>query len=189
MSACFFRVIARLRAFLRDPRAALTVELVMITPVLVTMLIVFTAFWDGFRVQGAVQRATYSIADMLSREQVPVNATYIAGLERVIEHITRSDARLRVTSLRRVSNGPSGLLGMEVRWSHSPGAALPALTTGTLSTVQSQIPTMAIGASVMMVEVQVPYKPLTSLMKTNMFKETFVLRPRFAPFICFNTVC
>lgn len=177
------------RAFLREGAGGLSVEMVFIFPLLILFMIVFSAFWDAFRAQTAVQRAAYMAADMLSREQVAVNAAYVAGLERVVEHMVRRDAALRVTSLRRLSGGPSGLAGMEVRWSHSPGAAMPALTTATLSTVQSHIPIMAIGATMIMVEVQVAYRPLTSVLQVPMLRETFVLRPRFAPSICFTTLC
>ncbi len=177
-----------IRRFGRDTSGTLLAESMFIVPVMMLGMVGFFAFWDAYKTQNRVQKGAYAISDMLSREMIPATPAFLTGLEQTLEYLIGEDARVRVTSVRRTSDGPLGLLGLDVLWSFSPGAVMPPLTEATLSEVQADIPMMAVGSNVVIFEVVVPYNPVTSILDVDTLNETVVMRPRFLPTLCLTGV-
>ena len=73
----------------------------------------FFAFWNAYQTLNMVQKGTYAVADMLSREMVPASPGFITGLETTLEYIIERNANIRVTSIRRIANGPAGVAGLD----------------------------------------------------------------------------
>lgn len=182
-----FRLPARLRRFRRDPTGSLVVESVFIVPTLALALIAFFAFWDAYRSQNMVQKASYAIADMLSREMIPATPAFLDGLDRTLDFLVQRNARMRITSVSRLSDGPTGLTGLSVLWSYSPGNAMQPLTAATLQRVERDIPMMAIGSNVVIVEVSVPFTSVGQFLSVTSMDEVVVVRPRFVPRLCLTT--
>ena len=180
---------ALLHRFRRDRSGTLLVESIIILPVMVLGMTGFFTFWDAFRTQNEVQKASYAISDMLSREMIPATPAFLDGLERILEYITDTDADLRFSSIRRISDGPTGATGLQVLWSYSPGNSVGALTPDGLGAVVAELPMMAVGSNVVLVEVTVPYAPLTDILPVTRLEETVAMRPRFLPTLCLNTNC
>lgn len=181
---------ARLRRFRRETRGSLTVESVFIVPIMALGLTAFYAFWDVYRTQNMVQKGSYAVADMLSREMIPATPAFLDGLERTLEFLIREDARVRITSLRRISGGPTGVTGLTVLWSYSPANAMQVLNNTSLVTVERHIPMMAVGSNMVLFEVQVPYNAVTDLLDVDTLNEVVAMRPRFLPTLCLtNTAC
>lgn len=179
-----------LRRFRDGTSGSLTVEAVFIVPVMMLGLFAFFAFWDVYRTQNTVQKASYAVADMLSREMIPATLPLLDGLEETLEFLIQRDARIRVTSLRRVSDGPTGVTGLDVLWSYSPADVMPALTEATLSEIAPHIPMMAIGSNMVIFEVVVPYTAATELLEVDTLNEVIAMRPRFLPTLCLQgTIC
>lgn len=176
------------RRFAKDTSGSMLAEAMFIVPVMAMGLSGFYAFWDAYQTQNRVQKGAYAISDMLSREMVPATPAFLNGLERTLEYLIGTDARTRVTSIRRNSNGPLGATGLVVLWSHSPGNVMPPLTTATLNQVISEVPMMAVGSNVVVYEVVVPYAPVTEILTLNTINETVVMRPRFLPTLCISGV-
>jgi hypothetical protein len=135
-----------------------------------------------------VQKGAYAISDMLSREMVPATPAFLNGLETTLEYLIGTNARTRITSIRRNSDGPLGATGLVVLWSHSPGNTMPPLTNGTLNQVISEVPMMAVGSNMVVYEVVVPYSPVTEILTLNTINETVAMRPRFLPTLCLTGV-
>ena len=77
----------------------------------------------------------------------------------------------------------------EVHWSRSLGNTMPLRTTATLQSYAGEIPAMARGDYVIIVEVQALYKPAFDIgMPEVTFNEIIVTRPRFVPCIPMDTV-
>jgi hypothetical protein len=178
----------RLRHFRDRSSGSMVIESIFAIPILAIGMTGFFTFWDVYRTQNMVQKASYAVADMLSREMIPATPAFIAGLEDTLEFLIREDATIRVTSVRRTSDGPLGLPGLDVLWSFSPGDQMVPLTEATLTQVLEEMPMMAIGSNVVVLEVTVPYAPLTDILEVDTIREVVALRPRFLPTLCMQGV-
>ena len=192
LSSLTARLSARLRQSARRFSArtsgSVTIEGIFIIPVMALGMTGFYAFWDAYKTQNVVQKAAYSVSDMLSREMIPATPAFIDGLDRTLEYLIGSDVRIRVTSVRRVANGPLGLQGLDVLWSYSPGNVMLPLTEATLTEVEPDIPMMAVGSNMVVFEVSVPYSPVTEILELDTIRETVAMRPRFLPTLCMTGV-
>lgn len=176
----------RLAGFGRDEAGTVVAEAVIVLPLFLWAYIALFVYWDAFRSMNTVQKAAYSVSDMISREKVGKTTAYINGVQDVLEYLIDEDqnARLRVTEVTW-SNANKDF---EVHWSRSPNGALPLLTTATLQNYAYKIPTMAAGDYVIIVEVEVDYVPGFDIgMPNQTFREFIVTRPRFSPCIPMDT--
>lgn len=175
------RLARPLRRFLCREDGTVIAEALIVLPVLLWAYIGLFVYWDCFRSLNTVQKATYTVSDMLSRSETGIKSSYITGLKKVFEYLIDKDqeASMRVTSVTwsNINNR------YEVHWSRTTNAAiLPALTTPALQGYAGHIPTMMAGDYVVIVEVQVPYTPVFNIGLTNqIFNEFIVTRPRFLP--------
>jgi Flp pilus assembly protein TadG len=184
-----FRTMSRsVRRFVQDEEAAIIAETVIILPLLLWAYIGLFVYWDCFRSLNTVQKATYTVSDMLSRAQTGISSSYIDGLERVMEYLIDADqnATMRVTSITWNSTNNR----FEVHWSRSTDeTGMPSLTTTTLQDFTAQIPTMSPGDYVVIVEVRVPYVPVFNVgLTAQTFSEFIVTRPRFLPCIPIDAI-
>jgi len=174
--------------FGKDTSGSMLAEAMFIVPVMAMGMSGFYAFWDAYQTQNRVQKGAYAIADMLSREMVPATPAFLNGLEQTLEYLIGTDARTRVTSIRRNTGGPLGAAGLTVLWSRSPGNVMAPLTDATLSEVIADVPMMAVGSNVVIYEVVVPYSPVTDILTVDTMRETVAMRPRFLPTLCLTGV-
>jgi hypothetical protein len=177
-----------LRRFASRNSGSMTVEALFIVPVMAMGMSGFFAFWDAYKTQNVVQKSAYAVSDMLSREMVPATPAFLNGLEQTLEYLIDGEARIRVTSIRRTSDGPLGLVGLDVLWSYSPNNVMVPLTEATLFEVEPDIPMMAVGSNMVIFEVSVPYAPVTEILDLDTIRETVAMRPRFLPTLCMTGV-
>jgi hypothetical protein len=173
-----------IRRFASDTSGTMLAEVMFIVPVMAMGMSGFFAFWNVYQTQNLVQKGAYAISDMLSREMVPATSGFLDGLERTLEYLIGTDARTRVTSIRRNSDGPLGTAGLQVLWSYSPGGVMLPLTNATLTEVIADVPMMAVGSNMVVYEVVVPYTPVTEILTIDTIRETVAMRPRFLPTLC-----
>lgn len=172
--------------FGRDETGTVVAEAVIVLPLFLWAYIALFVYWDAFRSMNSVQKAAYTISDMISREKLGKTTAYIDGTKKLLEYLIdeNQEARLRVTEVTwsDVDNQ------FKVHWSRSPGNAMVPLTTGTLQNYAYEIPTMSAGKYVIIVEVQVDYKPTFDIgMPDQTFNEFIVTPPRFPPCIPMDT--
>lgn len=181
------RVLSRsVRRFRREEGGYMVIEAALILPFLLWAYLALYTYWDTYRAMTNSQKASYTISDMISREQVPVDAAYIDGMRRTMDYVMGGGLQsvIRVSSVRW-----SELNGrFEIEWSSSTSPATkPALTTDTLQPLASRIPAMVDGDTVVLVETTVPYQPSLDVgLPDQTFEEFIVTRPRFAPRIVFE---
>ncbi len=171
------------RTFLRDESGVVLAEFLILFPMLVWGLIALFAFWDVFRTINITQKAAYSIADLLSR-QVVVKATFVDGLQNVLDFLTPNvpASRMRITSIEWDEPTEKFLL----LFSRSPGNQVTALTATTAQDLAPFVPTLADSETVIVVETWVDYVPPfdTGVMNFAMgignrtFTQLVVTRPR-----------
>jgi hypothetical protein len=169
-----------LRSFGRDEGGTVVAEAVIVLPLFLWAYIALFVYWDSFRSMNTIQKAAFTISDMISREQTGISTAYVNGMSKALEYLIDEDqsAKLRVTSVTWSTDNNR----FEVHWSRSPDARLPELTNATLQDQAYQIPTMSPGDFVIVVEVEVGYKPSFDIgMPDQTFKQFIVTRPRFLP--------
>lgn len=170
--------------FAKTSRGSMSAEAALILPVLFWAYLGTLAFFDAFRQQNVAMKASYSVADMISRETEALTADDIEGLNDVFDYLTNSNhpSWIRVTSIRWDENDAR----FEVNWSHATKDR-DALTTETLQDLDSLIPAMALGDSVVLLETAMIYEPIFQVgLDANWTSNFVVTRPRFASQVVFD---
>lgn len=172
-----------LRRFLREEDGTLLAEAVIVLPFLLWSYLALFVYWDTYRAINTVQKAAYTVSDMLSREMVTITDSYVVGMDKMMEYLIDQDqdAKVRVTSLTwsQINNR------YEVHWSRSPNGALPLLTTSSIAGLSNRIPRLADGDYVILFETEVNYHPAFNVgINDQVLHQFIVTRPRFVPKVC-----
>lgn len=174
-----------LRRFRGSEEGSLSIEAVLMFPMLAWSLIGCYVFFDAYHSKTVNLKAAYSISDALSRETGFVTPSYMTNLDTLQERLTYSgeDTSIRVTVVGFDEPTQSYI----VRWSQSTGAVQP-LTTETLQNMVGRLPMVPDGEVVIVVQNWVHYQPVfESVMAAFDFENLVVTRPRFAPQLCWNS--
>lgn len=164
--------------FIDDETGTVMAETVIVLPMLLWSYLALFVYWDSFRSMNTVQKASYTLSDMISREMTVLPASYFDGLKSVMEILIskNQDVKLRVTSITY----DQAHLKFVVLWSYSPNGDLTELTTDQLQLVKSQIPAMSDGDYATIVETEVPFVPAFNVgMNATTLKQFIITRPRF----------
>lgn len=146
--------------FARDTRGTVVIDTISAILLMSLGASAFFAFWEAYQVQNRVQKATYTISDLLSRQRgTTLTRGYLDGMERTAEFLMMDDqnAIMRVSQVRRTSGVASDAAGLTVDWSYSPCGAKTAITTATISTIRSKLPLIDLGAALVVVEFDVGF--------------------------------
>lgn len=180
----------QIKTFSNDTSGGLTVEAILVLPFLVWALVgTFMAF-DAFRAQGVNLKATYTIADTLSREQNTVDQNYINGLNQVFDFLTTSpfDTEVRVTAVTFVEGDEDdpGDDRHRIDWS-ATSSSRAILDDMSLALIADEIPIMADGDQILIVETWMTHRPTfqIGIPETEM-ANLMVIRPRFVPQLRFD---
>lgn len=184
-------ILIRLAEFRDDVRGTLTMETALMMPMLAFFYVASFVWFDAFRAQNSTLKATYALADMISRETVPVSEGYLNGLNRVFDYMTFSQAptQLRVSTAKCTADCESDTdRVLELCWSWST-ADVSSLTAGTFNEVEDSIPLMALGDTVVITETFMSYQPAFNVLTDDaVLANRIVTRPRFAPQIALDTL-
>jgi hypothetical protein len=144
--------------FLKDEDAPLTVEAVIILPILLWAYMAMYVFWDAFKMQNINVKSAYTIADMLSREPTTVGPDYIDGLAAMLDFLNRGkyDTRLRVSVVGARIDPTDGSTEYFLCWSE--GRGMDDLTS--IEAIEDQIPVMPPGGDVIVVQTEMDYVPI-----------------------------
>ncbi len=150
-----------IRRFLRSEQGGLSVETVLIFPLLLWAYAALFIYWDAYKAQNINLKATYTIADMVSREQVAIIPGYVDGSNDAYRYLIRSndgnDTRVSIVEFNTSDPAnPNAPAVMRLRWSYATGAAQPHVD---LSVLGNQLPMMPIGAELIVVETTMHWKP------------------------------
>jgi Flp pilus assembly protein TadG len=182
------KIQAMINRMRRDEGGYMVIEAVLVLPMLLWAFLALYTFWDAYRSVTTIQKAAYSISDLISRQQSPINAAFINGMRNAMDQmiLQRQDTELRVTSI--VKNKAKAKF--EVQWSCVSGTTTLKLTTDDLQQLADRIPDMADGNTVILVETWVDYKPVLDIGVTEKRFEQFILtRPRYQTRIALSDTC
>ena len=149
-----------LKRFAGSERGSMSVEAVLIFPLLLWGLAALFIYWDAFKAQNLNLKATYTIADLISRQSLDIPESYINGMNSVYGFLIREgDGNdIRVSVIRFVENpaDPGGDPIMELQWSEA---------TGTVACHDDEtffldkLPLMQFGEELIVVETRMTWNP------------------------------
>ena len=168
-----------IQQFRRDRDGGLSVEAVMIIPLLLFAYLGFFVMVDAFQSKGVNIKAAATIGDLLSRETNEINSDYIDGLNEVLDFLTHSThpTLMRVSVVRYDGDDDEHILV----WSHATNG-IEDITEGTMGELEPHIPVMQDAGSIIVVETWMAYEPIFNIgIKPQYLENVIVTSPRFAP--------
>ncbi len=165
---------------LRREEGGVTVEAVIIMPILAFFYCATFVWFDAFRQKTLVMKASYAVSDVLSR-QSQVDEAYLDNMLDVLAYMIPSGEtpQMRVSLIEYNTRGNPDDTFYRLRWSHGQNG-LPDLTQEMLDRDTSWIPVMGDLDAVVVTETFVPYKPILNVgIKETTYSNTYVTRPRF----------
>ena len=177
-----------LNRFARDDGGSMMAEFVLVLPLFLWAYMGLYVYWDGFRALNLAQKASYSIADYITRERDTFKDTEIAGMQTTFKFLMDSDQSVKMRFTSVIWNPLTKRF--EVRWSRSPGNTMPELTNTTIQNYALRIPALADGVSAMVVETKTSYSPAFDVGMGQESLENFIVtQPRFLTRICLESAC
>ncbi len=112
-----------LSRFGTDTRGSVSVETIIVLPMLLWALVATVVFFDGFRTRHQTQTAALTVSDIISRETNMLTSGYLEGMNEVFDFLAdaRQPTRLRISSL--IWN--STLERPQVQWSYGTRGMAP----------------------------------------------------------------
>ena len=169
-----------LRKYFGREDGSLTVEAVLVIPVLTFAMAATLVTWDAFKTRNISQKATYTVADMLSRETGGVDEDYLIAAHELFGYLSNSGQnalRITVVDMKEDPDTKQKTLGLV--WSRAVGG-LPKFEEAI--EVQNRVPLMAPGDQLILVESVQLWSPAFQMgLGDYAFREIAVMRPRFSP--------
>ncbi len=177
------RLKSSIQRFLRDEGGIILAEALILLPLLIWAFLALFVYWDLFRTMNVTQKAAYSIADLMSRQEV-VTPAFVDGLEKVLTFLTPGApaSDMRITSMEY----DSATMKYVLLFSRSTDAKYPPHSTSSIQGLKPQIPTLDNLESVVIVETWVEYQPgfdtgvlnVASGVSDQTFTQFIVTKPR-----------
>ena len=147
---------ALLNRFLKREDGALSVEAMLILPLLFWSMFASYTYYDSYRQSAINIKGAYAVADVLSREAEDVNAAYINTVYDLLENMvdTRAPVSMRVTYL--TYDGDNDL--HDVLWSCVRGTGYQKWTDAEIVKIKQRLPVMPDNGSMILVETNNTYK-------------------------------
>lgn len=184
---------SRLARFWRRQDGLMAAEFVLVLPLFMFCTISMYSYWDAFRSLNTVQKASYTVSDMIARTMLPVNDAYLLGLRNTMQYMVGPTLPVNM----RISSVTFSALRnrYEIGWSRVPGGGRAVLTTATLQPLVRYIPTIEDGTSVIVLETTTRFKPLFAradlfglFLDESDFQQFIVTPPRWLPKVCLTGV-
>jgi len=145
--------------FRRETGGTMTVEMVITLPFLFWMITTSFELYEVHRYKAARVKATYTVADMLSREMLPVDDVYVDNAKALYDTVTKDNGENQVRfTVVRYDSGPDTY---SVRWSETRGSgAMSPLTNGDVAQAHAELPVLQGGEELIIVESTSTYSPI-----------------------------
>ncbi len=186
------KVRAALRRFLNRQDGGISVEAIIILPILLWAYGALFVFWDAYKSQNLNVKATYTIADLISREPDPLTPQYINGLNQVYSFLLDPNSfgsvnDLRVSVVTNVLNPVTGLEELELDWSCATGDYNAHANANKLAPL---MPIIAVNDQLIVVESTMDWVPPINIGLDPATRQNMVFTsPRFVPQVLLNGVC
>ena len=180
------KLLTALKTFRDDTKGVISVEMVMIMPLLLWSFAAVATFFDAYRTRSLAEKAAFTISDMLSRETNAVTAQYITNTRTLFDELANSQtaSSLRVSVISWNSEQES----YEIDWSEARGERLNVLENTDMDELEASLPVMAESDVLILVETLNDYTPRLNVGIGEVSIDTFVFtRPRYGPQLAFES--
>lgn len=159
-----------LRNFWKDRDGSVPIEGLFGSLLLLGWYIVLFQFYDAFRARSIALRASYTVADMISRQIDAIGPTYMTGAKKVFDYIAAAQNSnytwMRISLIRcfEDENDDATCDGVAKKFlldaSYSTISSIPVQTATTINQEASRIPMLAAGDSAVVLETSLTYWPI-----------------------------
>lgn len=167
---------------------SLSVETVIIFPLLAWAFCAMLIFWDGFSLKSAATTASYTIADVISRQTEEIDSKFIDGTDKLFGQIAEraydTDIRISVIQHQEGLNADGSDNFHAIVWSDGTGT-LEDRTD--IAPLLDHLPLMPVGSSVILVETIARWQPPFRFMGRQDFTNHIFTTPRFVPQIAYKS--
>ena len=169
----------RMTRFRDDTDGSVSVEFVMMAPLLFWAFMALYVYFDGYRQSAINLKAAYTISDILSRETGVVDDGYIDSMHSLYDFLIANgtNTQMRISVLRW-SDGDDRYY---VDWSTSRAwDGTSTLTDGNVMNYADKLPVMSYAVRLILVETRNVYDPVFKVGLGKQTLENFVFTsPRF----------
>ncbi|MGQ3486857.1 TadE/TadG family type IV pilus assembly protein [Roseovarius pacificus] len=154
----FIHLKNRLARFRDATHGTVTVEAVIIVPILFWVVAATAEFFEMYRYKSIREKASYTVVDMISREQSSLSPTYIDNTKTLFDDFTNSDTedQIRISVVTYNEDDDE----YAIVWSQVRGTGpLQELTTDEVKTRHDILPIMGNGEHLIQVESYSKYHP------------------------------
>lgn len=173
------KLTAMKRKFARDEEGGLAIEAIVMIPLMFFVVMSMFTLFDAFRQYTMHQKAAYTISDMISRETVPLDDSYLTGAHALFDDMTRNpqESSIRVSIVRYDENNQI----FKLDWSRTQGASTP-LSNNAVRNWDDRLPVLVHNERIIVVETFANYVPPFDTGFGEREIENFIFtRPRYAP--------
>ncbi|WP_338548787.1 TadE/TadG family type IV pilus assembly protein [Roseovarius phycicola] len=181
-----------MRSFWNETRGSFTVESVIAIPLLFWATAATFEFFEVHRYKSAREKATYAIADMISREtsQAGLTSVYMDNALTMFDAISNDEGanqiRVSVVQYDQIEDI------YEIVWSEIRGQefTLEQLETSDVEDDHDRLPIVDHGDQIIVVESNSFYEPLFGIALDRLLVDTRMFTSiRFAPQVCYEGIC
>ena len=175
------------RRFRDDTRGSVMVETVITLPLLVWAIAATYEFFEVHRYKAAREKATYTVADMLSRETATVTPIYLDNALTLFNEISNDDGVNQLCI--SIIHFDADINEYSVRWSEVRGSGeFAELEDSDVATSHATLPIMGDGIDLVLVKANSVYSPLFNVgLDSNLNIDSRIFTSiRFEPTVIFD---
>lgn len=188
MTGLRMRLHDALLRFRKGTEGVIAVEMIIILPALFWMIATSLELYDIHRHKTARVKATYTVADMLSREMIQADTALLNTAKVIFDQQTadNSESQLRMSVVRFRGETET----YEVVWSQLRGdGPMAPLLTAEIANAHDELPVLTGGQELIIVESASVYRPLVrfpGVTKSYNVTTRVFSGIRFLPQLCFE---
>ena len=149
-----------IRSFIRDESATVSTEAIIAMPILLFVFAATFLWWDGYRTAMTAQKSTFTISDLISREDYGdgIDQAYLDGMNKMFRFLTNEETgtSIRVSIVQRKLRDNGNAYNALV-WAHVSGDKFAPLTG--IRDIRDSIPRIAVGRQIIVVETHLEWDP------------------------------
>lgn len=175
------------RRFFGDERGAILAETVIVLPVLFWAYLGGFVYFDAFSTRNTGVRATFTIADLISRQTMTMTPADFEGMNKIFDFVTAANRHNRTTHIRVTDVYYDFTKDRyRVNWSDATRGGTP-LTDATINNYADKLPKLSLGDVEIVVETWESYTPAFNIgLSGQEFYNFVVTRPRMSPNIAYD---
>lgn len=189
MNMFLARTKVALRSFWDETRGSMMVESVLSLPLLFWVTAATFDFFEVHRYKSVREKASFTVADMISRETSDTGLTsiYLDNAKILFDEITNDDGVNQICVSIVVYDAEQNQF--RISWSQIRGTGdLSPLTDANVQNSHDELPVVSDGEEIILVESTSVYQPLFNVGLNDVTIDTRVFTAvRFAPQICYET--